>query len=367
MADKQTLPEQGDGSYTAEQNVPNLTDILKAGPMWDRIKPEGSLPDKEEGVPAPDDSQDDDDVPNLDDGDGNASDSDSGVPAEGDDTDEDSKDTQDTDDLPTEDSIDWEYKVPVKIDGEEKYFTLEELRKGYATSQHLSAEGRKLGEARKALDTERNEKLQEIVQLGTALHSQLEADENALSTQYHSIKEQMEKAIEDGDGYEAKELKVKLTEVQTQYWNKKNQKTALEEQVGKQVSESKQREAQAQAAYFQENIGKVMPNFTEELAGQIRDFALNEGLPEALLATIYEPVVVKVLHDYMKLKTKTSAGAVKRETSTKTVPSKKGTPQKVREDTANKQIRGKVLSGSGDKAEELDFLKSISSFNKRFG
>ena len=367
MADNQTLPAQGDGSYSAEQNVPNLTDILKSGPMWDKIKPE-SLPDKDDGVPAPDDSQgNNDDVPNLGDGDGNASDNDSDVPAVGDETGEDSSDTQDTAGLDTEDDIDWEYKVPVKIDGEEKYFTLEELRKGYATNQHLSAEGRKLGEARKALEAERNEKLQEIVQLGTALHSQLEADETSLSTQYHSIKEQMEKAIEDGDGYEAKELKGKLSEVQKQYWDKKNQKTALEQQVGKQVSEAKEREAQSQLQYFQENIGKVMPNFTQETAVQIRDFALKEGLPEELLATIYEPKVIKVLHDYMTLKNKTSTGAQKRETTTKTVPTKKGTPQKTREEQSQKQVRDKVLSGEGDAADQLAFLRGVSSLSKRFG
>ena len=366
MADNQTLPPQGDGNYTAGQNVPNLNDILRQGPNADFLFGSESLPEKD-GVPAPDDSEGSDDVPQSTDGDGNASDKDNGVPAVGDETGEDSTDTQDTAGLNAEDDIDWEYKVPVKIDGEEKYFTLEELRKGYATSQHLSAEGRKLGEARKALEAERNEKLNELVQLGTSLHSQLEADESALSTRYHSIKEQMEKAIEEGDGYEAKQLKEQLTEVQKQYWDKRNQKTSLTDQVGKQVAEAQARQQQAQLEYFQENIGKVLPNFTTELAGQIREFALNEGLPEELLAGVYEPKIVKVLHDYMTLKNKASAGAQKRETTTKTVPTKKSTPQKTRNEQQYAQTKAKVFSGEGSKEDQLAVLKGLSSFNRRFG
>ena len=367
MADNQTLPDMGDGNYTAGQNVPLPADILANSPMAKFFG--GSLPTEEDGVPAPDDSvEHDDDVPATTDGDGNAEGNVDDAPAEGEDVGEDEQvSTQDTTDFPAEADIDWEYKVPVKIDGKEEYFTLEELRKGYATAQHLSAKGRELGDMRKQLDAERTEKLQEIVQLGTTLFTQYEADESALAAQYHTIKEQMEKAIEDGDGFEAKELKVKLAEVQKNYWDKKTQKSELEASVQKQVTEAQQRVAEQNLAYFRENIAKVMPDFNQEKALQIREFALKEGIPTALLDSLYEPAAIKVLYDYMTLKNKSTTGAQKREVTSKTVPTKKGTPQKTRQDTQKTQVRSKVLSGQGDSKDHLEFLKGLSNLQERFG
>lgn len=366
MADNTTLPaSSGDADYTAGQNVPNLADILRQGPNAEFLYGSESLP-QDNGVPAPDDSVDnDDDVPAPTDGDGNAKDNDNVDNAEGDDTGEDSEDTQQTGDLPTEGDIDWEYKVPVKIDGKEEYFTLEELRKGYATAQHLSAKGRELGEARKQLETEREEKLQELVKISSMVHTQFSLDEQTLADQYHSVKAQMEKAIEEGDGYEAKGLKQKLTEVQTAYWEKKNQKTELETAVGKHLSESQERQQAAQAQYFQENIGKYMPDFNQEKAVAIREFALKEGIPDTLLNQLYEPAAIKMLYDYMTLKNKSTTGAQKREAAPKTVPTKKGTPQKTRQENAEKNTRNKVLSGNGDKADELAFLRGISKINSK--
>ena len=83
--------------------------------------------------------------------------------------DEDDTSTQNSD-LPSEDDIDWEYKVPVTVDGKTEYVTLEEIRKGYSTDQHLSQKGRELGELKKQIDQERTEKLQEIIQLGTVIN-----------------------------------------------------------------------------------------------------------------------------------------------------------------------------------------------------
>ena len=189
-----TVPTSVDhGNTQSEQTVPSLGDILKSSPMFDKLMGNST---KEDDVPAPEDSagHDENDVPNPADGDGIANDDNGNVPN----PDEDDSNRDDSKgSLPTDDDIDWEYKVPVKIDGKVEYFTLEQLRKGYATEQSLSAKGRELGDERKQLEAERNEKLKELVDLGSVLHGQLEDTEKSLAAQYHSTREKMEEAIEN--------------------------------------------------------------------------------------------------------------------------------------------------------------------------
>ena len=361
-----TVPASADqGSSASEQGIPNLGDILRNSPVMKQLTAEESPPPKDEDAPAPGDSTgDDDDVPQPDDEHGNANDSDEGS-EEGDDA-EDSKDTQSSD-LPTDDDIDWAYKVPVKVDGEVKYFTLEELRKGYATNQHLSGEGRKLGELRKQIEAERDEKLQEVIQLGSTLHAQMETTEKALAGQYHDIKERMEKAIEDGDGYEAKELKTQLTAVQKEYWAAREQKEALGKQVGEQVGKAQAEEQSRQLAYFNENIGKVLPKFDQKMAGDIRTFALKEGVPEGLLNQLFDPYVIKFINDYRELKTKATTGAEKRKAApvSKQIPTKRGTPEKVRQQQRDNNLRSKVFSGDADSGDQLAFLRGLSKISSK--
>lgn len=363
-----TVPAQADqGSSASEQGIPNLGDILRNSPVLNQLNDieRGSLPELEEDAPAPGDSdRNDDDVPPPSDEHGNANDNDEGS-EEGTD-DEDSKDTR-SDSLPSDDDIDWAYKVPVKVDGEVKYFTLEELRKGYATNQHLSGEGRKLGELRKQIEAERDEKLQEVIQLGSTLHAQMESAEKNLAGQYHDLKERMEKAIEDGDGYEAKELKTQLTAVQKEYWSAREQKEALGAQVGEQVAKAQEEEQKQQLAHFNENIGKVLPKFDQKMAGDIRTFALKEGVPETLLNQLFDPHVIKFINDYRILKDKASTGAEKRKAApvAKQIPVRKGTPERAKQQQRDTDLRSRVLSGEGDADSQMAFLRGLSKINSK--
>lgn len=356
MANNATLPS-GDSTYTAEQTT-SLGDLLNDSPMAKYFE---APPQPDEEVPAPTEGED---IPNSP-GDGNATeDNPEDTPPE--DTETDGDETPPEDSVNTEDSIDWSYKVPVKVDGKEEHLTLEELRKGYATAKHLSTEGRKLGELRKEIEQEREVKLQEVINLGTLLHSQLTADEEALTKEYHTIKAEMEAAVEEGDGYTAKELKSKLTQVQKNYWDKKNAKESLEQQVGSQLAEAKERETLAKVQYFQENIGKFMPDYNQDKANQLREFALKEGIPQSVLSEVYEPAVLKMLNDYMTLKNKTSTGAQKREVAPKTIPVKKSTPMKAQAQQQKESLRARALSEEGTRADSRAYLTSIlgDRFNK---
>jgi len=73
-------------------------------------------------------------------------------------TDEDDASTQEAE-VYTPDDLDLDAKVAIKIDGKETEVSFSDLIKGYSTEQHLSNEGRKLGEARKQLDEEYGKKV----------------------------------------------------------------------------------------------------------------------------------------------------------------------------------------------------------------
>jgi len=123
-------------------------------------------------------------------------------------TDEDDKSTQNAE-LPTEEDIDWEYQVPVTVDGKTEYVSLEEIRKGYSTDKHLSQKGRELGELKKQIETERNEKLQELITLGSVVNEELTAVETKLSGEYHKIKGDIDSLLEKlGAGIQALRIKI---------------------------------------------------------------------------------------------------------------------------------------------------------------
>ena len=84
-----------------------------------------------------------------------------------------------------------DFQVMVKIDGEETAVDIQDLVKGYSTEQSLSKKGRELGEARKALDEERAEKLQQIEAVSAASQQALLGPEQAASKRYHEFEAQI--------------------------------------------------------------------------------------------------------------------------------------------------------------------------------
>jgi len=358
-----------DGSVSADLEVKSLDDILKNSPAAKLLGlKEESLPTEDNSVPNPDESSaeeeqapenDDESETDLDE------EKDSNESEEGN-ADEDDTSTQNSE-LPTEEDIDWEYQVPVTVDGKTEYVSLEEIRKGYSTDKHLSQKGRELGELKKQIEQERTEKLQEIVTLGTVINQELTDAESRLSAEYHKIKGDIDTAREEGDTYTARELKEKLEETQEKYWAARNKREANVAKVSEQLKAQQAEQQQALLKSYEDNITNVIPDYSEKVAKSIRDFAIKEGLPEDILDVIYDTNIVKFIDDYRRLKNAKDTGEVKRKAApkVKSVPSKKGVPQsqKERQDVSNN--RTKVLSGQGSTQDQLDFLKRISSVSKK--
>jgi F0F1-type ATP synthase membrane subunit b/b' len=358
---------RNDGQYSAELEASRLDDIMRDSPVAKLLGlNKESLPKEGDDVPTPDDSSDED------------------TPSENDDdsvTDPDAEDNQDDDsdnpaeddtstqnaDLPTEEDIDWEYKVPVTVDGKTEYVTLEEIRKGYSTDQHLSQKGRELGELKKQVELERSTKLQELVELGSILNENLTSVESDLQKKYHKLSADIDKARDDGDTYTARELKEERESVQEQYWKARNEREQKTQVIAEKWQEQQQEQQKQMLETFKADIVKAVPDFSEKVAKSIRDFAIQEGIPEQLLDVIYDANVVKFINDYRKLKTAQRSGEMKRKqvTTVKSVPSRKGTPQSQRDKAAVQNNREKVLSGNGDTRDQLDFLKRVSSISRK--
>jgi len=274
--------------------------------------------------------------------------------------DEDDTSTQEADVYTTED-LDLDAQVLVKIDGEEVAVSFSDLIKGYSTEQHLSNKGRELGDARKQMEEEYNSKIQEISTMAQASAAILYSQEQELSKEYHAIESAIEKAREEGDTYEVNELKDKREQAQKNYWAARKQREGLTENVSKQLEQQTAKQWEAQLNYFTETIPTLIPDFNEDTAMAIREFALEEGIAAEILDTITDPIIVKFVDDYRRLKQGVSKGQAKRKVTTvKKAPIRKAKTRTQKETTAAQRTREKALSGNATAEEQQDFLRSLA-------
>ena len=357
-----------DADFNAGQDYQNYDDIpVPMGAMAEALGLVGdddeSLPDDDESDLDPEDSVDGE-VPEDDATDEDETD-DSDEPSEEDDEDEDDSDEDSTqdDELPSEEEIDWDYKVPVKIDGEVKHLSLEELRKGFATDQHLSKKGRETSELKKELEETYETKLGELTQLGNLLGTQLKAKSNEYAQEYHALNKKIEEARDSGDTYELGELKDKREQAQENYWKAEKEVGALAEQFEKRQKDQIEKYQKEALDTFNKEIEEFIPNYDEDYAKSVREFAVEEGIPEELLGQVLSAKVVHFIDNYRQLKQKANSGASKRKKAPKMkgVPAKK-TPKQTRARRQQTAVRDKVFSGEASQADELSFLKSLSKF-----
>lgn len=329
-----------------------LADILRSSAFTPDM--EESLPEAAD-VPTPGQEDDDDDRP---------------VPAPEDEvveeaveeetTDEDDESTQEADVFDLDDLDD--FKVNVKIDGENVPVSLDELVKGYATNQSLSNKGRELGNARKQFDEERSSKLNEIESVAAAANQILGKAEQDAAKEYHSIEAKIKEAREEGDSYRVSELKDDREVAQQKYWSARNEREQMMATVNQQKSELEAKEWSAKMDKFGKEITEAIPDWSDELAGEIREFAISKGISEELLSTMVDVNAIKFVDDFRRMEKAKSKGAVKREAAPKrNIPVKKSRTQSEKNAEANSDFANKVLSGEGTKADEHAFLRGLVS------
>jgi hypothetical protein len=275
-------------------------------------------------------------------------------------TDEDDASTQEAE-VYTPDDLDLDAKVAIKIDGEETEVSFSDLIKGYSTEQHLSNEGRKLGEARKQLDEEYEKKFKEINDLGQASSAVLYREEQALAKEYHDIESQIDQARKDGDTYEVNELKDKREQAQKNYWNARNNREQLVKQVQAQVEEQNTKQWNAQLEHFNKTIPEMIPDFNEKTATAIREFAIAEGIQPEVLDSITDPVIVKFVDDYRRLKQGVTKGSAKRKASVvKKAPVRKAKTRSQKEVDQETRIRQRAFAEDSSNEDQMAFLRGLA-------
>lgn len=322
---------------------------------------EGSLPDEE--IPEVDPSESDEEDPEESDevvnGEGEEELDEEVEEAEDEDASEDA--TQDAAVFTTDD-LDLDAQVVIKIDGEEVPVSFSDLIKGYSTEQSLSAKGRELGEARKQLEAEREEQLAEIAKVGQASAAVLMSQEQTYAKEYHDLEAQIKEARANGDTFELSELKDKREEAQSNYWEARKKREAIVTQLDAQQQEIADKQWNEQLEYFNNTINDYVPDFNEKMAGEIREFALAEGLPDELLNSIVDPAVVKFVNDYRMLKTGVTKGEAKRKAApTKKVPTKKAKSSTKKKAEANDMIKARAFREDASPEDQMAFLKQLAS------
>jgi len=276
-------------------------------------------------------------------------------------TDEDDTSTQESEVYATED-LDLDAKVAIKIDGKETEVSFSDLIKGYSTEQHLSNEGRKLGDARKQLDEEYEKKFKEINDLGQASSAVLYREEQALAKEYHDIESQIDQARKDGDTYEVNELKDKREQAQKNYWNARNGREQLVKQVQAQVQEQNTKQWNEQLESFNKAIPEMIPDFNEKTAVAIREFAIAEGIQPEVLDTIVDPVIVKFVDDYRRLKQGVTKGSAKRKaTVVKKAPVRKAKTRSQKEVDQETKIRQRAFAEDSSNEDQMAFLRGLAN------
>ena len=259
-----------------------------------------------------------------------------------------------------------DFSVNVKIDGNTVPVNVKDLVKGYATDQHLSKQGRELGELKKQIDLERTEKLKEIDLLKDTLSNELSGPINALAKEYHEISKSLEKAEAEGDDFEVNNLTNKQTRLQNKYWQAKKAHDEMLGKVQKAKDEAEVQNFNKQVEHFNSTIKDFIPDYSEDVAKANAEFALSKGISQDVLNVIVDPSIVKFIDEFRRMATKQETGAVKRKSvpTRKAVPSKKGRTVAQKANDKALGVRAKVLSGNADKATEMDSLRGFA--NKHF-
>ena len=335
-------------------NVDNRTEDQMLGDILRKSNFTADLYQEAEGIPAPDGTNDDDDL---------------GVPEVADEVVDEPSNDEHTgeDDLNSTQQTVYdlndldEFSVNVKIDGEEIPVSLQELVKGYATNQSLSKKGRELGDARKQLDVERESKIAEIDGVLGAASDILMKTENKLAAEFHSFDEQIKEAREDGDTYRVQDLKDKKEQAQEKYWSARNEREAMVASANKQKADIEGNQFNERAQVFSQEITKAIPDWSEEVATDIREFVLSKGIPAEYLPQMMDANIIKFIDEFRRSEQARSVGAKKRQAK----PVKAAPPMK--QDVLGKQAqqvaenRDRVFSGDASKGEQDAFLKNLAA------
>lgn len=338
------LPPSGDEPVSLSDVDAALDGILGNSEVLSQAT---GIPTLEEQDDAADDAEDDDDQVDDESGDEeDDEDSDDAVVEELDDDDDEESTDEDKDDDDSNDDesdeIDWEFKLPVKVDGEESEVDLKELVKGYQTSQHLSKKGRELANDRKEFEEAKTVEMSKVTETAKLLQAQSMISENSLAEEYKELTDDLKAAKKSRDSYKADEIEERLVEVQTEYWKTRKTREKVAEAVKAQEEKESSEQFAKNVEKFNNEINDFVPDFNEEKAVELREFAISKGIPEEVLQTLADARVIGAINEFMELSKKVSKGSAKR----KAAPKRKPTTTKKTKPAEEKRRAKKAINTS---------------------
>ena len=256
-----------------------------------------------------------------------------------------------------------DFNIKIKIDGKEETVNIQDIVKGYSTEQSLSKKGRELGEARKALDEEKAAKLKEVDELSQGIAAVLYEGEQGLAKEYNDIEKDIQKARDENDTFTVNELKDKREQIQRKYWDARNKREGITKAVQEQQQKAFEEEWGKQIEHFHKEIPNLIPDYNEKVANEIREFAIEEGINPETLNQITDPVIVKFVDDYRRLKQNVKKGVAKRKAvpTKKAVPSKKARTQTQKKQDADAMVKARAFKENASKDDQDAFLKQLAS------
>lgn len=264
---------------------------------------------------------------------------------EGEDESEDATQEEASDD---EDEIDMEFTVPVKIDGETSEVSMEELIANYQTKQSQSKKGDELAQQAQELANVR-----EGAMVYANVNAQLIQNEDQKDVRVlKAMQAKVDKAYEDDD-FDAQKLNRRLDKAKQEYGSRKQNRDGMLQQMGQNMQGQQVQDFNNQVENFHQQIPEYVPDWSDEVALKNREFALGLGLHEGLVDSITDPLVVKVIDEYRRLKESTGKGAVKRKKApVKRVPTKKPVTAKNKKSNRADQARHRISKGKGSENDD---------------
>lgn len=272
------------------------------------------------------------------------------------DTDENEDDDKSTQDDEAEDEeegeLDMEFKVPVKVNGEESEVSLAELVKGYQTNQSQTKKGQELAEQAKELKAaqEQSTLFEEIN--NNLLKQQDDRDLALLQSRKDIMDEMAKEGYVEGIDDDLATLQYKYRALEDEYSSRKADREAMTSKMSEASKENARAEMKEKFETFQKEITDHIPDWDVDIAQENYKFAVEQGIPEAFVATITDPIIAKFIDDYRRLKTSTSKGAIKRKkVPVKKVPTKKPVSNKVKQKGKTDEARDRLNKGKGSEKD----------------
>ena len=266
---------------------------------------------------------------------------------------EDATQESESDDLDSE--IDMDFRVPVKIDGEESEVTMEELVANYQTKQSQSKKGDELAAQAKELQATR-----EQAEIYARVNAELikREDEKDQSVLKH-LQTQVDKAFEEDD-FQASKLNNKLGKAKEEYAARKASRDNLMQGMVQSMNQQHQEQFTKEVEHFNKVVKDLIPDWSEDVAKSNREFALSIGLNEAVVDTMTDPAMVKAIDGYRRLSENSDKGIAKRKkTPVKRVPTKKPSSAKTKKSNRVDAARKNVSKGKGTEQDSKILFDNV--------